>query len=157
MCYNPFRSEQGGGSSENIAKPTKQQLDWHGLKPGFYYSTVCNGYYGINDSLPQDTRGKAYRAYVKKVEAQVKELWSSYGPLVEIWFDGGVIPPEEGGLDLMPLLQKYQPDAICFQGPKAWPHNVRWLKGFPSAGFPIRRTRSPTARASESPSVTDFP
>ena len=99
----------------------------YGLKPGFYYTTVCNGYYDINNSVPQDTRGEAYRAYVKCVEAQVQELWNNYGPLVEIWFDGGVIPPEEGGPDLLPLLQKYQPDAICFQGPRAWPHNVRWV------------------------------
>ena len=26
----------------------------YGIKPGFYYSTGCNGYYDINDFLPQD-------------------------------------------------------------------------------------------------------
>ena len=75
LCYNPFRSEQGDGSWENIAKPTKQQLDWHELELGVL----------------------------------IHYCLEMYRP------------------DLMPLLQKYQPDAICFQGPKAWPHNVRWV------------------------------
>ncbi len=116
---------RGGGG--DVCREFIEACKKYGLKPGFYYSTVCNGYYDINDNLPQDTRRQAYRDYVKCVEAQVEELWSRYGDLFEIWFDGGVIPPEEGGPDLVPLLKKYQPDAICFQGPRAWPHNVRWV------------------------------
>ena len=116
---------RGGGG--DVCRAFVEACVKYGLKPGFYYSTVCNGYYDINDNLPQDTRSKAYQAYVKCVEAQVEELWSNYGELTEIWFDGGVIPPEQGGPDLVPLLQKYQPDAICFQGPKSWAHNVRWV------------------------------
>ena len=99
----------------------------YGLKPGFYYTTVCNGYYDINNSVPQNTQSEKYRAYARCVEAQLEELWSRYGELAEIWFDGGIIPPEQGGPDLMPLLQKYQPNAVCFQGPRAWAHNVRWV------------------------------
>ena len=30
-------------------------------------------------------------------------------------------------MDLTPLLLKYQPNAICFQGPGDYPHNVRWV------------------------------
>ena len=48
----------------NIAKPTKQQLDWHEL---------------------------------------------------------------ELGVLIHYCLKMYRPDAICFQGPKAWPQNVRWV------------------------------
>ena len=99
----------------------------YGLKPGFYYSAACNGYYNINDELPQDTRSDVYKAYVKNVEAQLTELWSGYGELAEIWFDGGVIPPERGGPDVSALLRRYQPDAVCFQGPHDWPHNLRWV------------------------------
>ncbi len=64
FCYNPLRLGQGGGSLENIAKPTKQQLDWHEL---------------------------------------------------------------ELGILIHYCLKMYRPDAICFQGPKAWPQNVRWV------------------------------
>ncbi len=99
----------------------------YGIKPGFYYSTVTNGYYDINDEEVQDTGSVKYRKYVKCVEAQVSELWNNYGDLAEIWFDGGIIPTEKGGPDLVPLLRKYQPDAICFQGPREWEHNVRWV------------------------------
>ena len=116
---------RGGGG--DVCREFIEACKKYGLKPGFYYSTVCNGYYDVNDSQPQDTRSEAYRAYAECVEAQVRELWSNYGALAEIWFDGGVIPPEEGGPDLVPLLRKYQPDAICFQGPREWPHNVRWV------------------------------
>ncbi len=122
IAHTDWRGGGGDACREFIAACEK-----YGLKPGFYYSTVCNGYYNINDNLPQDTQSEAYRAYVKCVEAQVCELWSNYGELVEIWFDGGVIPPERGGPDLTELLHRYQPDAICFQGPRGWAHNVRWV------------------------------
>ena len=96
------------------------------LKPGLYYSTGCNGYYGINDDHP-DYNSQRYKDYVKVVEAQVKELWSEYGDLFEIWFDGGVVPVALGGPLLVPILEKYQPNAICFQGPKEHNKNVRWV------------------------------
>ena len=99
----------------------------YGLKPGFYYSTGCNGYYNINDNWKWDYQSEHYQEYVKNVVAQVTEIWTEYGDLFEIWFDGGIVPPELGGPDLTPLLLKYQSNAICFQGPRDYPHNVRWV------------------------------
>ncbi len=99
----------------------------YGLKPGLYYSTCVNGYYNISDEVPHDYFSPYYRQYVKNVEKQVTELWSEYGELFEIWFDGGIIPKEKGGPDLEPILRKYQPNALCFQGPTGYPHNLRWV------------------------------
>ena len=67
------------------------------------------------------------------------ELWSNYGPLTEIWFDGGVLPPEKGGPDLVPILKKHQPNAVVFQGPS--PGGIRWIgneRGV--AGYPCWST-----------------
>ena len=116
---------KGGGG--DICREFVDACRHYGLKPGFYYSTGCNGYYNINDSVPQDYRSSAYQAYVKCVESQVTELWTQYGELFEIWFDGGIIPPEQGGPNLTPLLRRYQPNAVCFQGPRDWPHDLRWV------------------------------
>lgn len=44
--------------------------------------------------------------------AAVTELWSTYGPLNEIWFDGGISERIHGRI--VPLLQKYAPDAVCY-------------------------------------------
>ncbi len=114
----------------DIVKEFIESCKKYGIKPGLYYSTGCNGYCGICDEgMPPDyCQTEEYRRYVKEVvEPQVTELWSQYGELFEIWFDGGVIPPENGGPDLVPILKRYQPDAICFQGPREHPHNVRWV------------------------------
>jgi len=98
----------------------------YGLKPGVYYSTGCNAYIGVIGNN-QDYKSEEYQKYVKMVERQVTELWSKYGKLYEIWFDGGIVPVEDGGPDLVPILKKYQPDAICFQGPEDHPHDIRWV------------------------------
>ena len=37
---------------------------------------------------------EAQKHYNQVVETQLTELWSNYGKLFEIWFDGGVLPPE---------------------------------------------------------------
>ncbi len=116
---------RGGGG--DICREFVAACAEYGLRPGFYYSTGCNGYYNINDNWKWDYRSPAYQAYVKNVEAQVTELWTEYGELFEIWFDGGIVPPEKGGPDLTPILTKYQPHAICFQGPRDWAHDIRWV------------------------------
>ena len=116
---------RGGGG--DICREFIDACKRYGLRPGFYYSTGCNGYYNINDNWKWDYTSDVYQEYVKNVEAQVTELWTEYGELFEIWFDGGIIPPEKGGPDLTPLLRKYQPQAICFQGPRDYSHNIRWV------------------------------
>ena len=58
---------------------------------------------------------------------QLTELWSLYGKLFEVWFDGGVMAPEKGGFDVLSLLKKHQPDAIAFQGPFGYENNIRWV------------------------------
>lgn len=121
IASTPWR---GGGG--DICREFVDACKKYGLRPGFYYSTGCNGYYNINDEVAWDYHSAEYQEYVRNVEAQVTELWSQYGDLFEIWFDGGVLPVEKGGPDLVPILMKYQPQAICFQGPKKHPHNVRW-------------------------------
>lgn len=54
----------------------------------------------------------------------LRELWGNYGPLAEVWFDGGALPPERGGPDMLPLLRELQPKAAVFQGPAA---TIRWI------------------------------
>jgi alpha-L-fucosidase len=56
--------------------------------------------------------------YDKMYRKQLTEVWSRYGKLVEIWFDGSTITP------VADLLKKYQPNAMVFQGPQA---TIRWV------------------------------
>ncbi len=116
---------RGGGG--DICREFIDACKKYGLRPGFYYSTGCNGYYNINDEWKWDYKSDYYQEYVKNVVAQVTELWTEYGELFEIWFDGGIIPPDQGGPDLAPLLRKLQPHAVCFQGPRDYEHNLRWV------------------------------
>ena len=136
----------------------------YNIKPGVYYSTGCNGYYNINDEWDWDYKSDYYQNYVKNVERQVTELWSEYGEMFEVWFDGGIVPKEEGGPDIFPLLRKYQPDAVAFQGPVGYPHNLRWVGNEDGVAFEDcwsawdgkNRAGSPDGEYWE-PAETDFP
>jgi len=119
----PWRNGEG-----DIVKDFMASCKKYGLKPGIYASTTANGY------LKVDNPGKVVsgdsdeqKRYNEIVKLQLTELWSGYGDLMEVWFDGGVLPPEKGGFDILGLLRKYQPGAIAFQGPFGYENNIRWV------------------------------
>jgi alpha-L-fucosidase len=121
--HSPWRDGKGDIVAEFIASCKK-----YGLKPGIYASASANGYcYVDNPGKVQPNSPFTQQAYNKIVVQQLTELWSNYGKLFEIWFDGGVLPVKEGGPDLAPLLKQLQPDAVVFHGPSDANNLIRWV------------------------------
>lgn len=119
----PWRDGKGDIVKDFIASCSK-----YGLKPGIYASTTANGYLRVdNPGKVVSGEQQEQRKYNEIVKMQLTELWSEYGKLFEVWFDGGVLPPEKGGFDVLAMLKKYQPEAIAFQGPYGYENNIRWV------------------------------
>jgi alpha-L-fucosidase len=88
----------------------------YGLKLGVY---VCPR----DDHFGAKTGGicatpELQAKYDKMYREQLTEVFSRYGKLVEIWFDGSTATP------VADILAKYQPHAMVFQGPQA---TIRWV------------------------------
>ena len=99
----------------------------YGVRPGIYYSTGSNTFYGVhNDNF---FSANARKEFNKMMLAQLTELWTQYGKLFEIWFDGGVLPSAKGGIadDVTKMIKRFQPEALLFQGPGACNNLVRWV------------------------------
>ena len=119
----PWRNGQGDIVKDFIASCTK-----YGLRPGIYASTSANGYLQVdNPGKVVSGNEEEQHKYNEVVRTQLTELWSNYGKLFEVWFDGGVLPPEKGGFDVLSMLKDKQPEAIAFQGPYGHDHNIRWV------------------------------
>lgn len=97
-----------------------------GIRPGLYASTGRNCLYGICGDIGRKPES-VWRPYAAMVQQQLTELWTNYGELFEIWFDGGNLPRERGGLAIEDLLVKLQPNAVVFQGNPARMPCVRWV------------------------------
>jgi alpha-L-fucosidase len=99
-----------------------------GIRPGLYASVTANAFLEV-DNPGRVNRGRggdaqAQDAYRRICEGMLEELWGRYGELFEVWFDGGAMPPDQGGPDLVPILERHQPGAMVFQGPAA---TIRWI------------------------------
>lgn len=100
----------------------------YNVKPGLYYSTSANAYYGVSfNGRPEPDSKTTQEEYNRAVLAQLTELWTNYDELFEIWFDGGCLPVEDGGPDITTLLHKLQPNAVVFQGPVGTKALIRWV------------------------------
>lgn len=119
VSHTPWKQGKGDIVADFIKSCKK-----YGLKPGIYYNTNVNTYYGVDYGVPF-VSDEARDAYDGVVLAQLKELWTHYGNLFEIWFDGGV----RGSMinKISGMVRKYQPEAILFQGPKSCPNLIRWV------------------------------
>jgi alpha-L-fucosidase len=120
---SPWKNGKGDIVADFIASCRK-----YNIKPGIYASTVANGYFHVdNPGVVRPGSPVTQEEYNRIVEKQLTELWSNYGELFEIWFDGGVLATEKGGADVLSLVKKLQPNAIAFQGPSGHPNLIRWV------------------------------
>ena len=120
---SPWKNGEGDIVGDFFASCEK-----YGLKPGLYYSASCNAFCNVdNPGTVRDGNPQAQKAYNEMVLAQLTELWTRYGDVFEIWFDGGCLPVEQGGPDIAALLHELQPNAVVFQGPPGTKSLLRWV------------------------------
>jgi alpha-L-fucosidase len=114
----------------------------HDIAPGLYIGIRFNAHwqvynYEVNGGKGGDPAKRAQ--YMRVCEKLVEELCTCYGPLCEIWFDGGVLTPEQGGPDVLPIVEKHQPDAIFYHSRQRAHH--RWAGSESgTAGYPCWST-----------------
>jgi alpha-L-fucosidase len=106
----PIKTDVAGSFAASCRKKS--------IKPGFYYSLGKNSYTKSSLKLPPDQ-------FNQVVLAQVEELWSWYGQLGEIWFDGGYAPDIK--TNLSELINKLQPNAAVFNGFGVANSPLRWI------------------------------
>ena len=102
----------------------------HGIGFGLYYSVVTNAYLNVAQGK---VRGNAVppqisvtqNEYFDIVLSQLHELWTEFGDLFEIWFDGGY--QEALKTNITEMLQRYQPNAAAFGGIGVSKNPVRWI------------------------------
>lgn len=89
----------------------------YGLKPGLFIGIRWNSFFGVHNFEVQgegEFRENRQAYYNRMAEGMVKELCTRYGDLFEIWFDGGAGSPERGAPDVLPIVKKYQPNALFY-------------------------------------------
>ena len=66
----------------------------HGIRPGFYHGSVNNAFLNVRSAKVGAPTGIAGQAVLTEEEyfmvllANLRQLWTDYGPLAEVWFDG---------------------------------------------------------------------
>jgi alpha-L-fucosidase len=117
-CLKALRWRNGKGDllAEFVASCRK-----YGIQPGIYVGIRWNSFLGIHNFRVEG--GDAFAAnrqlwYKHFCEKMVTELCTRYGPLFMIWFDGGADNPAGDGPDVLPIVQRYQPNCLFY-------HNVQ--------------------------------
>ncbi len=143
----------------DIVKDFVDSCHKYGIAPGLYIGIRFNAYWQVYNYEVNGGRGgdpQKRSEYMRICERMVEELCSRYGPLCEIWFDGGVITPEQGGPDLLPIVDKHQTDAIFYHSADRahhrWAGSETGTTGYPcwstmpSVGSQIRAHQDPAQR-----------
>ena len=119
------------GGKYDVVRAFIDSCKKYNIAPGIYYGLNKNFYLNVmegkvlNDSkLYPGQVNVSQDLYNKIVLAQMAELWSNYGELSELWFDGGCIPGLEE--EINELSTRLQPHAVYFNGCSKV-NNLRWV------------------------------
>eukprot|EP00035_Acanthoeca_spectabilis_P038765 m.55999 g.55999 ORF g.55999 m.55999 type:complete len:711 (+) comp9286_c0_seq2:153-2285(+) len=121
FVYNySVKSSPWMGGKGDIAKLFVDACRSFGIQPGFYHGAMNNAFLNVRSGkvgtewIPGQAR-ITQDQYTQVLLANLRQLWTDYGPLTEVWFDGG-FPPNTAD-PIAKLLAELQPQAVAFQGP----------------------------------------
>ena len=117
FVYN-YSIENSPLKGRDLVKEFVTTMRQYDIQPGIYYSLGNNFYLNV---LNRQRAGNpkpgqvqlSMSDYYEVVQQQLKELWTGYGQLAEIWFDGGA--PDEVKAPLKVLFGQTQSHAVAFQ------------------------------------------
>lgn len=96
----------------------------HGIEPGLYFGARWNSHLGFLDFRPSERATMTLPQYNALIEHEVEEICSRYGPLFELWFDGGILAHHDGGPDVVPIFERHQPDGLFYHSDER--RDARW-------------------------------
>ena len=137
--YGVKQSPWRGGKGDLVGEFT-ESCRRVGIKPGLYMSCFRNAYWKVDRYRVNYGKGGQQQAeFARTCERMVEELCSRYGELIQIWFDAGLIAPDDGGPDVLPIVDRHQPDMVFYHSPQRREH--RWIGNESGvAGYPCWST-----------------
>ena len=106
-----------------------------GIKPGLFIGLRFNTYWDAYQYQVQDGDEAEQAAYIRMCEQMTEELCSRYGELAKIWIEGGALSPEDGGPDILPIVEKHRPNTVFYHSKERadhrWVGNERGVAGYP--------------------------
>lgn len=91
VAHSPWKSGQG-----DLAKEFVDACRKHGIRPGFYHGSVNNAFLNLQGGKVGSPTGIPGQAVITQAEyyeillQNLRQLWTDYGPLAEVWFDGAL-------------------------------------------------------------------
>ncbi len=119
-----------------------------GIEPGIYFGARWNSHLKVLNFRVRPGSPLTQEQYNHLIEKEVEEICSRYGDLFELWFDGGILSPAQGGPDVLPIVERLQPRCLFYHSPQRadarWGGCERGVVGYPCwARLPFK---SPTGR-----------
>lgn len=113
---NPYslRSVRWGDGKRDIVREFHASCRKHGIEPGIYLGTRWNAQLGVFDFEVTQRSTITQAQYNELIEREVEEICTQYGDWFEFWFDGGAHGPEQGGPDVLSIVQRHQPGAVFY-------------------------------------------
>ncbi len=113
-CLKAVNWRNGKG---DVVKDFVESCRKYDVKPGIYVGIRWNSFYGVHNFQVNGEgsfRENRQKWYKEMCEGMVTEICTKYGELFEIWFDGGADHPDNGAPDVLPIVQKYQPNCVFY-------------------------------------------
>lgn len=123
-CMKAIKYKNGKG---DIVRDFINSCNKYGIQPGIYVGIRWNSFLGVHDFKVEGNSefAKQRQSFYKNMcEKMVQELCTRYGKLFMIWFDGGADDPSKTGPNVLPIVQKYQPDCLFYHN--AQKADFRW-------------------------------
>jgi alpha-L-fucosidase len=109
-----LKAVKWGGGKRDILAEFIASCKKHDIKPGVYLGTRWNSHLGIWDFKVTARSPVTQEEYNTVIEREVEEICSRYGPLFELWFDGGAHGPKQGGPDVLRVFEKHQKHCLFY-------------------------------------------